>query len=499
MIKKVALNSAQKTKTKKQFNMPHKYNSLIALFITSVVFLFAFGANAAPNRAPEIQIIDYETQKVEQSWLAFDQDYQGGLEVIAADLGGDGQQEIVVVQSGGDDARAIVKVFRADGSLIREVPIFAPSIIEQQVDIAAGDVDGDGKDEIVASFPNSNSSMVYIFDDKIKFDSATIGAFEAFGGAEHGVGVAVGDVGTAVGDEIIVTTGPGTEPLVRIFNQNGAVLAPDIVPFSEETQFGVTAATINTSGGLYDNLVVGLMNGGETWIKSYNIDSEFSYPVTAEKQIWTRQFKSGVNIDGLDIDGDGTQEIAVSPAGDQRAEIITVRGDGADIEQESIFVYEEDFRGGVHFAVANLDTDNSAEIIVSPRQQTAHADPERPRKYIEVNLAEQIEYIWEDGYLRNVYLISSGLPGTPSPPGEHSVLKKIAVHTYDGRPVYFFPGTKWNLRYKAGSTGHNYYLHTAYWHNNFGHPMSHGCINMREEDAEFVYHWAEIGDLIWIH
>ena len=35
-----------------------------------------------------------------------------------------------------------------------------------------------------------------------------------------------------------------------------------------------------------------------------------------------------------------------------------------------------------------------------------------------------------------------------------------------------------------------YGIHGAYWHNNFGHPMSHGCINMKEEDVKQIYYWA---------
>ena len=35
-----------------------------------------------------------------------------------------------------------------------------------------------------------------------------------------------------------------------------------------------------------------------------------------------------------------------------------------------------------------------------------------------------------------------------------------------------------------------YGIHGAYWHNNFGHPMSHGCVNMRTVDAEKLYHWV---------
>src|SRR5205085_10458890 len=35
-----------------------------------------------------------------------------------------------------------------------------------------------------------------------------------------------------------------------------------------------------------------------------------------------------------------------------------------------------------------------------------------------------------------------------------------------------------------------YGIHGAYWHNNFGHPMSHGCINMKPSDAQEVFNWA---------
>ena len=37
----------------------------------------------------------------------------------------------------------------------------------------------------------------------------------------------------------------------------------------------------------------------------------------------------------------------------------------------------------------------------------------------------------------------------------------------------------------------DYGLHGAYWHNNFGHPMSHGCINERITDAKALYDWAD--------
>jgi len=41
------------------------------------------------------------------------------------------------------------------------------------------------------------------------------------------------------------------------------------------------------------------------------------------------------------------------------------------------------------------------------------------------------------------------------------------------------------------SASRGFSLHGTYWHDNFGHPMSHGCINMRTEEAELIYYWSQ--------
>jgi len=44
-----------------------------------------------------------------------------------------------------------------------------------------------------------------------------------------------------------------------------------------------------------------------------------------------------------------------------------------------------------------------------------------------------------------------------------------------------------------------YGLHGTYWHSNFGTPMSHGCVNLRTEDAGWLYDFTSIGTLVYIH
>lgn len=121
------------------------------------------------------------------------------------------------------------------------------------------------------------------------------------------------------------------------------------------------------------------------------------------------------------------------------------------------------------------------------------AFPIKKEKLIKVNLATQtLEYYFADKLLDS-FLISSGLPRTPTVKGDFAVMTKIPVKRYTG-VGYDLPNTKWNLLFTRRTLG--YYIHGAYWHNNFGKPMSHGCVNVAYKDMERLYNWAEIGTKI---
>ena len=45
----------------------------------------------------------------------------------------------------------------------------------------------------------------------------------------------------------------------------------------------------------------------------------------------------------------------------------------------------------------------------------------------------------------------------------------------------------------------DYGIHGTYWHDNFGTPMSHGCINLSIEDAEWLYNFSEVGTAVNVH
>ncbi|MEI8104198.1 MAG: L,D-transpeptidase [Candidatus Moraniibacteriota bacterium] len=130
------------------------------------------------------------------------------------------------------------------------------------------------------------------------------------------------------------------------------------------------------------------------------------------------------------------------------------------------------------------------------RQEPVTLPPPDTTKYIVISLKNQDLRYFEGTKLIGEFKISSGLRVTPTPPGDYTILAKKPFVDYKG-VNYNFPHTKWNLMFKA-NVPLNYYIHGAYWHNNFGHPMSHGCINVSYANIEPLYNWADVGTKVSI-
>jgi LysM repeat protein len=104
-----------------------------------------------------------------------------------------------------------------------------------------------------------------------------------------------------------------------------------------------------------------------------------------------------------------------------------------------------------------------------------------------VDLSDSRAYAYENGTPVYSALASTGLPATPTVLGDYAVYRKLESQTMSG-PGYYLPGVPYILYFYQG-----YALHGTYWHENFGRPMSHGCVNLRTEDALWFYNFADIG------
>lgn len=101
-------------------------------------------------------------------------------------------------------------------------------------------------------------------------------------------------------------------------------------------------------------------------------------------------------------------------------------------------------------------------------------------------------YAYENGILQYSALVSTGLSATPTVQGEFAIWHKTRAQTMSG-PGYSLPNVEWVMYFYAG-----YGFHGTYWHNNFGNPMSHGCVNMTNADAQWFYNFASVGTPVYV-
>lgn len=124
--------------------------------------------------------------------------------------------------------------------------------------------------------------------------------------------------------------------------------------------------------------------------------------------------------------------------------------------------------------------------------------PADPNKWIDINLSEQRLYMKQGASTVASFLVSTG-KWAPTPTGTFAIWTKLRYTTMSGgNPAlgtyYSLPNVPYTMYYYQG-----YGIHGAYWHNNFGQRMSHGCVNMRPEEAGIVFNWADVGTRVVVH
>lgn len=113
--------------------------------------------------------------------------------------------------------------------------------------------------------------------------------------------------------------------------------------------------------------------------------------------------------------------------------------------------------------------------------------------WIDVDLGDQRLYAYDGDTLISSFLVSTGVSAHPTVTGTFAVYIKYRYTDMSG-PGYFLPDVPYTMYFYQG-----YGIHGTYWHNNFGTPMSHGCVNMLTSDAEWVFNFSEVGTPVIVH
>ncbi|MGD1875012.1 MAG: L,D-transpeptidase [Mastigocoleus sp.] len=108
-------------------------------------------------------------------------------------------------------------------------------------------------------------------------------------------------------------------------------------------------------------------------------------------------------------------------------------------------------------------------------------------RWIMVDLSRQRLIAWEGDKQVYAVIVSTGKKKTPTRRGVFRIKTKLRKTRMRGRD-YDVKNVPYTMYYQGG-----YAIHGAYWHNNFGTPMSHGCVNVAPNHAKWLFNWASVG------
>lgn len=145
-----------------------------------------------------------------------------------------------------------------------------------------------------------------------------------------------------------------------------------------------------------------------------------------------------------------------------------------------------------------VPTATAVPTVLAPESSSAIPPVVAPgERWIDVNLTTQTLVAYEGETPVYSTLISSGTWEFPTVVGQFRTYMKYESQTMNGYLLgydYYLPDVPYVMYFYR-----DYAIHGTYWHNNFGTPMSHGCVNVSTADAGWLYNWAPTGTLVNVH
>jgi hypothetical protein len=249
--------------------------------------ILVVGANAGTR--PRVKLIDIDDGSVVASFLAYSSAFTGGVRVAIADLNGDGEAEIIVAPGAG--MSTLVKVFTIGGDELVAYRTKAYTGFSGGVFVAAGDVNGDGRVDIITS-PGQGLGLganIKVFKNRVGIASSNpdpisdnpIHSFLAFNTQNLGATVAAGDFTGDGKAEIVVGNGVGMGPRVRVFDLTAFTSTPqsplrlgtpvlETRPFDSTDRNGVFVAVGNVRGDGRPEIIVGNGAYGRSRVEMYD-------------------------------------------------------------------------------------------------------------------------------------------------------------------------------------------------------------------------------------
>lgn len=287
---------------------------------------------------PQIKVFK-DDNSVFKSFFAYSPTFKGSINIATGDIDGDSMDEIITGAGFGGGPH--IRVMDINGHV--KAQFFAFDVKSRSgVNIAAGDVDGDKIDEIIVGAGKKMKPVVKIF----KYDGKLLGSFMAY--SENflgGVNVAAGDINGDGKDEIITGAGQGGGPHVRIFNDHGDLLG-QFFAFNRESRSGIRVAAGDINQDIFDEIIVAPENQGSPEVRIFR---PTNFGIISEFFAFDPGFLNGVYITVGDIDSDGKNEIIAGAGIGGKANIRVFDWKGALKKQ--LYAHPDFYLGGARVGV----------------------------------------------------------------------------------------------------------------------------------------------------
>lgn len=410
--------------------------------------------------------------------------------VAVADFDDDGSDELVLGTKYG--GTPVVRIARTDGTLITSFDAYDDGM-DWGIEVATGDLDGDGRPEIVTAAGAGTNGHVRVLDETGQALYLVNGFFPFGTETRNGLFAAVCDIEGDGVSELVTASGPGGPPRVSLWGLDGRGYLGEFAPFDEGRKEGMRIACGDLDGDGRDELVVAPAYGGPATVRVFD---GRAFAQLAEFDAFGEGFSGGLNLDLFDLDGDGRDEIIAAPAysGPPEVRILGMTGEPL----ASFMAADDGYDGGLLVRGGRFGEGGLRMIAVLPAGNAGLVRPYLPQ-YVSVDISEQRLRAYEFGRSVNSFLVSTGRVNFPTPLGEFSALAKpLYVHyawSYGPNdPQNYDLGViPYNIRFLP-----HIYIHYAPWHNNFGQRMSHGCVNAPLWAAKWIYNWISVGTPISI-
>jgi hypothetical protein len=278
---------------------------------------FAVGTDVGGG---QVKIFDSATRALKQTVNPFGNTYIGGVRLAVADVTGDGISDLIAAMASGNRVRVYNGVnFRPLNGTLGNFTAFSTTE-SNGVFVAAGDVNNDGRADIVVGSDGPNSAKVKVFSGANGQLIQDLDVSDL--NAVNGVRVAAGDVTGDGRADIVVTGGAGSSSRICVIDSSNWSKTWDFFAFDAANRAGVHLAVGDVSGDGYADIVTG--GGDSGWVKVFSGKDSSSF---SNLEVFPAH-SGGVRVGVVDADQDGRLDIiaAQGPSGGQVRLLAAAKG-----------------------------------------------------------------------------------------------------------------------------------------------------------------------------